>query len=210
MSNTLWQGIGIGFAIAAPVGPIGLLCIRRTLSDGALTGLATGIGAATADAIYGLVAALGLGAISALLLSQADLLRALGGLLLIWLGVASLRRAARGRMARAAIPAGGGLIAAYATTVLLTLANPATILSFLGIIAAFSGTDAVSGGLVLVGGVFLGSALWWLVLVGLVASLHHSLPDRILPWIEAASGLALLGFGATTILYAFQTIITLP
>jgi len=210
MQTTIWQGIGIGFAIAAPVGPIGMLCIRRTLSDGRLVGLATGLGAATADALYGLVAALGLGALTSLLLSHADLLRLAGGALLIWLGVAGLRRAARGAVAKAAPVSARGLISAYATTVALTLANPATILSFLGVIAALSGADALSGGMLLIAGVFVGSSAWWLLLVSAVGLLRHALPDRVLPWIEASSGLVLAGFGASTIFYVLRSFITLP
>eukprot|EP01036_Dinobryon_divergens_P021952 gene21952-30173_t len=87
------RGAVIGFAIAAPVGPVGLLCIRRTFAHGARTGLASGLGAATADAMYGLIAALGVSAVAALLLEHAAMLRIVGGLLMAALGIASLRRA---------------------------------------------------------------------------------------------------------------------
>ena len=194
--SPLLRGIGIGFASAAPVGPIGLLCIRRSLRDGALMGVATGLGAATADAVYGLVAAFGLGAITTLLLANTQLLRVTGGVLLLWLGLSGLRAAWRHQQARAAEVTARGVVAAYSSTFALTLANPATILSFLAVIAALSGPQGgVNGGVVLVGGVFLGSTLWWLILVGLVSALRSSLPDFVLRGIEFVSALVLIGFG---------------
>jgi threonine/homoserine/homoserine lactone efflux protein len=198
----LLQGAGLGFAIAAPVGPIGLLCIRRTLAEGPATGLATGLGAAAADAVYGLVVALGLGALAGLLLEHAVLLRLGGGLLLAWLGLAAIRSARRGRRAEAAGGAGrAGLAAAFASSFALTLANPLTILSFAGFVAAFAGPAGGAGAAVpLVAGVFLGSMLWWLLLVGGVAAAGRSLPAEAQRWIEGASGLVLLGFGAATAL----------
>ena len=194
--SPLLRGIGIGFAIAAPVGPIGLLCIRRSLRDGAMMGLATGLGAATADAVYGLVAAFGLGAITTLLLANTHLLRVAGGVLLSWLGLSGLRTAWRHRQTHAAEATARGVLAAYSSTFALTLANPATILSVLAVIAALSGPEGgVSGGAVLVGGVFLGSTLWWLILVGLVSALRRSLPDFVLRGIEITSALVLIGLG---------------
>lgn len=108
---TLARGALIGFAIAAPVGPVGLLCIRRTFVHGARTGLASGLGAATADAMYGLVAALGVSAVAALLLEHAATLRIVGGLLMAVLGVASLRRASEMASAPASHPAQAASVA---------------------------------------------------------------------------------------------------
>ena len=205
--SSLLRGIGIGFAIAAPVGPIGLLCIRRALRDGAVMGLATGLGAATADAVYGLVAAFGLGAITTLLLANTNLLRVAGGVLLFWLGFTGLRAAWRNQPAQAAEVTARGVLGAYGSTFAFTLTNPMTILSFLAVIAALSGPEGgVSGGAVLVAGVFLGSALWWLILVGLVSVLRRSLPDVVLRGVEIVSALVLIGFGMLAVLSGLSAI----
>jgi threonine/homoserine/homoserine lactone efflux protein len=194
---TILRGLGIGLAIAIPVGPVGLLCIRRTLRDGMAMGLATGLGAATADACYGLVVAFGLGAIQQRLLDTAAPLRLIGGVLLLWLAYAPLRSAWRGTVATSAAEIGTKhLAAAYASTVALTLSNPMTILSFIAVIAALATpAGGTGGGLALVSGVFLGSALWWLILSASVAALRHSLPNSVLHGLELVSGLALIGFG---------------
>ena len=160
MDADLWlRGLVIGLAIAAPVGPIGVLCIRRTLAEGRAIGFASGLGAATADAFYGSIAGLGITSLSSFLVGGTGFLRFFGGLFLIYLGVRTfLARPTE----RAAATSRGGLPAAYASTFLLTLANPATILSFA---AVFAGLGAGSAGrgyaaaLLLVGGVFCGSAL---------------------------------------------------
>lgn len=199
----LLRGIGIGFVIAAPVGPIGLLCIRRTLRDGWPMGLATGLGAATADAVYGVVVAFGLGAISRFVLSNALPLHIGGGLLLIWLGVSGLRAAWSGAATRrqAAEVNAQGLLRAYAGTFALTLSNVATIFSFMAVLAALSGPNGgASGGLTLVAGVFLGSTIWWLVLVGLISALHRALPPKLVHGIELVAGALLCVFGLLVIL----------
>src|SRR5688572_27162990 len=126
------RGVVIGCSIAAPVGPIGVLCIRRTLADGRRYGFASGLGAATADAVYGCVAGFGLTAVSDLLVSQQTWLRLIGGLFLCYLGAKSFfARPA----ASLAAPKGGALAGAYVSTMLLTLTNPMTILSFAAVFA---------------------------------------------------------------------------
>lgn len=202
-TSTILQGAGIGFAIAAPVGPIGLLCIRRTLRDGPLAGLATGLGAATADGLYGLVAAGGLG-IAAWLLGHAAILGLVGAGLLAWLGVGSLRAFLRKRAgapdaAAADTPAArASAPVAFATTFALTMANPSTILSFVAVIAALGASTARAPGAawLLVAGVFAGSAAWWLILVGTVHAARRALPLRALRWIDLATAVVLLGTAA--------------
>ena len=222
MGSTLMRGALIGFAIAAPVGPVGLLCIRRTFAHGARTGLASGLGAATADAMYGLVAALGVSAVAALLLEHAAMLRIVGGLLMACLGIAALRRArampaaapaadhsarhgappptGAGRQAGAQLAAEAsarGLFGAFGTTFALTASSPMTILSFAGLLAALAPPDgSVAGGLLLVAGVFAGSIAWWMLLVGGVAASRKAVSPRLLRIIEAVSGAALLAFAA--------------
>lgn len=188
------QGIIIGLSIAAPVGPIGVLCIRRSLADGPRTGLAVGLGAATADATYGAVAAFGLTAISNFLVGQQFWLGLLGGLFLCWLG---FRTFISPPAARAADAKGESLTAIYASTLLLTLTNPATILSFVAVFAG-AGLGAtpnyVAAGL-MVWGVFLGSALWWLFLSGSVGLLRSRITPQWMQGINRFSGCVLIGFG---------------
>ncbi len=191
------RGLVIGLAIAAPVGPIGLLCIRRTLADGRALGLATGLGAATADAVYGAVAAFGLTAVTDVLVGGERWLRLLGGAFLCYLGA----RTFRARPAeRAAGPVPGGLAAAWASTFALTLANPATILSFAAVFAGLgAGASGYAGASALVLGVFAGSALWWLVLSIGVGLLRARLRGA-LSWVNRLSGALLAALGAAALL----------
>jgi len=192
--ETLLRGLLIGFSIAAPVGPIGVLCIRRTLAAGRATGLAVGLGAATADAVYGAIAGFGLTAVSSLLVRQQGVLRLVGGLFLCYLGVRTFLASPARDAARAG---GAGLLGAFTSTFGLTLANPATILSFVAVFAGLgiAGAGSWREATVLVAGVFLGSALWWLLLSGAVGALRSRLDLRALRWINRLSGLVLLGFG---------------
>lgn len=186
------KGLVLGFAIAAPVGPIGLLCIRKTLNEGPAAGIACGAGAATADAAYGLVAALGLTAVSGFLVEQQTWLRLIGGLALAWIGVTTML--AKPTVKAAEIGA-KNLVGDYAATFGLTIANPATILSFLAIFAgmgigAGGGAAAAS---VLVAGVFLGSLAWWFLLAGAVSLMRRwATPERMV-WVNRAAGAGLVG-----------------
>ena len=189
------RAMALGFSIAAPVGPIGALCIRRTLTQGRLIGLATGLGAATADAFYGAVAAFGLTAVTTALVGIGFWTRLVGGAFLVYLGVRTLL-AKPGEGGEAA-DARRGLVGAYASTVALTLTNPATIISFLGVFAGL-GIGAGSGwpgALLIVAGVFVGSAAWWLGLTFALGALRHRLSPGVLRAINIGSGLLIAGFG---------------
>lgn len=193
------RGVMIGFAIAAPVGPIGLLCIQRTLAHGRLTGLATGLGAASADALYGTVAAFGLTAISTFLAEQRFGLGLIGGAFLCYLGIRTLVTPPAQRAAE------GGAVqrwAAYGSTFLLTLTNPMTIFSFMAVfagmgLAAAPGDYGRAAGLVL--GVFAGSASWWLLLSGGVTLLRERITSGVLQWVNRGAGLIILAFGVILI-----------
>ncbi len=193
------KGLVLGFSIAAPVGPIGILCIRRTLAGGLGSGLATGLGTATADALYGLVAALGLTAAAAFLVDGQFYLRLGGGLFLCYLGYASFRSPPS---PKAAGENSASLWLDYLSAFLLTLANPLTLLSF---VAVFAGLGVAAGqaytdaGLV-VGGVFSGSLLWWLILCGGTRRLGAGIDDARLIWVNRLSGLIILAFGAVCLL----------
>lgn len=197
---TLLTGGIVGFSIAAPVGPIGALTIRRTLAQGRLAGFLTGLGAATADTFYGAVAAFGLTFVTGFLVAQQSWLNLIGGLFLCYLGAATyLAKPAPIEHA----PPVSSLVGAYASSVLLTATNPATILSFAGIYAGLGLRDAVTdypAASAFVLGVFLGSALWWLLLSFGVGALREWVSPRGLSWINRVSGVLLAAFGVVVLI----------
>ena len=198
----LLSGLVIGFSIAAPVGPIGVLCIRRTLAEGRLHGLVSGLGAATADAVYGCIAAFGLAFISDLLVQQQLGLRVVGGAFLCLLGVHTVL------VKPSEKPTNGkklGLAGAYGSTFLLTLTNPVTILSFAAVFASLGlGSSAGDYGsaALLVLAVFIGSATWWLILSGAVSLFRARVTPKVLLWINRVSGAIILGFGVVALVSA--------
>ncbi len=201
MDFTLFlKGLIIGLSIAAPVGPIGVLCISRTLAEGRLYGIASGLGAATADAVYGCVAVLGLTIVSNSLVQQQAWIRLIGGLFLCILGIKLFlaKPAKRGPLASRS-----GLAGAYASTFFLTLTNPMTILFFAAIIAGLSPADAtentMSAGTVVMG-VFIGSSLWWLILSGSVGAFRERLDLQRMQWVNRISGAIIAGFGLSALL----------
>ncbi|MFO1430821.1 MAG: LysE family transporter [Candidatus Competibacteraceae bacterium] len=196
----LLKGLLIGFAIAAPVGPIGLLCIQRTLQRGRIAGFISGLGAASADAVYGSIAGFGLVSLSGLLLDWRQELRRLGGIFLLYLGwrlFSSLPTEQNSALRST------DLMEDYASTFLLTLTNPVTILAFIGI---FTGLGLAAGernfnaaGL-LVLGVFLGSLLWWLLLALAVGALRRRLSPATRRRLNRAAGTVIALFGALALL----------
>ena len=212
------KGIVIGLVIAAPVGPIGFLCISRTLEYGTVIGLATGLGAATADAVYGGVAAFGLMQIAVALSEQDTVLRIGGGLILCLIGLRSLFLAERRQQEFAAkeAMAGGasgpngpqlnrGVPGYFGSSFLLTLANPATILGFLAFFAAVGWArdlETHSAASIMVAGVFLGSAAWWLGLAIATAHLSSHMGQRQRVLVQRLSGVVIMGFGIFALLSA--------
>ena len=182
------NGFWIGLAIAAPVGPIGLLCMQRTLEYGRRYGIISGLGAATADFLYGLLALSGLSLIH-LLLAQTDSLRLIGSLFLCYFGWQMFRS----KMSRPLQSPATSLPVAYGSTFLLTLMNPMTILSFLAILARFQETVTSPVGLLI--GIFLGSAAWWLFLSQLMHLLKKQLSPTFSRTIQYLSALLLISFG---------------
>jgi threonine/homoserine/homoserine lactone efflux protein len=186
------QAALVGLLIAAPVGPIGLLTIRRTLEQGMAAGLATGMGAACADAVYGALGAYGVNlAIQALVGARVPL-ALIGGALLMWLAWQGWR-APHAEQA-AALPPRGELLRCFGGTFALTLSNPATILSFIAVFASLAGAAKVDTPALLVAGVWLGSAAWWLLLTALVSLLRERLDARWRARIQRGSSLLLAGF----------------
>ncbi len=196
-----FRGLVIGFSIAAVVGPIGMLCIQRTLHNGFLYGLVTGMGAATADGLYGSVAGFGLTAIATFLVAELVWIRLIGGLFLIYLGIRTILTKPAERAANAQAYTFFG---AYLSTFLLTLTNPLTILSFAAIFAGIGvgggGKSSLLTALLVVCGVFLGSALWWCLLTGGLSLLRGKITARWLLWVNRISGSIILLFGIVALL----------
>lgn len=197
----LLKGLAIGFSIAAPVGPIGLLCIQRTLSGGRSSGLASGLGAATADAFYGSVAGFGLAFVSTFLISEQALLRLVGGAFLILLGARTVLR--KGGVSSGEGQRPHGYYGDYASTLALTLTNPLTIISFAAVFAGLGlgnhggdYPDAVA----LVVGVFAGSAAWWLILSTAVGTMGHRFTPGTMRLLNVLAGAVIALFGIAAIL----------
>ena len=194
------KGLILGFSIAAPVGPIGVLCIRRTLAFGQLNGLLSGLGAATADAFYGAVAGFGITFISMLLISQQHWLAWVGGFYLLYLGIKILQSAPAQSNQKSV---GKNLVGAYLSTFILTLTNPVTILSFAAIFAGMGLATHHSNfqsAVALVLGVFVGSTLWWFTLNIITGLFRTRLTDDALRWINRISGLIICGFGVLVLI----------
>ena len=198
------KGMIIGFSIAAPVGPIGILCINRTIASGMLAGLSSGLGAAVADAFYGCVAGFGLVSLSGFLISQKVAIHLVGGSFLLYLGVKTFCSASKDKPI---VDKARTLLRDFTSTFFLTLTNPATIISFVAIYASLGVVDTkanYSDAMMVVGGVFLGSLLWWVILTLSISVIKHKLSEFTIHWINRGSGLILCGFGLFAIINLFM------
>ncbi len=195
MSSLLLRGFVLGLAVAATPGPIFFLCLRRTLVSGWLKGLVSGIGVATADGFYAAVAAFGISAITIAVSGERRWLALGGGVLLVVLGVRIA--VVKPKTTEAPFATGGGLALAYASTLGLTITNPATIISFAALAATLSA--GITGGYVppavLVLGVLLGSLAWWCMVAALGSGLRTRITPRAVRVISTASGLAIVVLG---------------
>lgn len=194
------QGVLIGFVVAVPVGPLGLLCINRALATGALCGLFSGLGVATADALAASLAALGISFVSGFLTEHQILLRLVGGVFLCYLGWQIYRTKPKAAPAPSDV---NGLLNAYATAFFLTFSNPATILSFIAIYAGWHvpslhGRYFAAATLAL--GVFIGSALWWIGLFIGMTTFREKFSLDALGWVHRVSGVLIVGFGIAVLL----------
>jgi threonine/homoserine/homoserine lactone efflux protein len=192
------KGIAIGFAMAVPVGPIGIMCIRKTLTEGRLQGLIIGLGAATADLFYGTVAAFGLTIISDTLVDHRFWIRLVGGSLLLFLGVRIFRAQPMDPKIKLN---SNGILRSYLTTVFLTLTNPLTIFAFVAVFAALGLGDGLSyfSSSILVAGVFIGSGLWFLLLSSGTILFRKKLDLVGLRWVNKIAGILVILSGLIAI-----------
>jgi threonine/homoserine/homoserine lactone efflux protein len=192
------RGIATGLIIAAPVGPVNVLCIQRTLGKGWKSGLVSGFGAAAADTIYGAIAGFSITLVIDFLLREQFWIRLLGGALLIVIGVLYyFRKPNKFEEAK-----DESAHSDFVSTFLLTLTNPTTVLSFLAVLATLGMSEqrATWMTLLLVGGIFCGSMMWWTLLTGAVNYLRHKITDRTVLWMNRIAGLAIGGFGVVNII----------
>jgi threonine/homoserine/homoserine lactone efflux protein len=195
-----FKGVLLGFSIAAPVGPIGILCIRKTVQYGRLSGFFSGLGAALADTVYAIIAAFGLSFIANCLLAAQFWLQLIGGIFLLYLGWKTFT-------AQPALEAPKvshtNLINDFFSTFLLTITSPVTILAFLAIFAALGVTNAegdYTQASQLVLGVFLGSTVWWLILSEGITLFRKKIGQKVMTWINRIAGIIILGFGIATLM----------
>lgn len=194
------QALVIGFAMAIPLGPIGLLCIERTLSRGIGAGLSTGLGVAVADAIFAALVAYGARWVADEMLPYRDLLRYAGGLVIILLGVRTCLQSPKVRLPRGVSLSGS----TFLTSFMLTLANPLVLVGFIAIFAALDLGEVIQSNqqaLQVIGGIFLGSMVWWLCLTGLIAAIRHHLGQRTLVWLNRGAGAVLILLGILVIIF---------
>lgn len=197
--NLILKGIVLGFSIAAPVGPIGILCIRRTLQFGRFSGLFSGLGAAVADTVYGIIAAFGMAAISNFLIKWQSYLHVIGGIILVYMGVKTFFNKPPKRLQTVTHKT---LAGDFVSTFLLTITNPMTILSYVAIFASLGISNQTSNinAAGLVGGVFIGSALWWLLLSEGVTLFRKKVSQNVMQWINRSAGIIIIGFGIAALL----------
>lgn len=190
-----YKGVFVGFVIAAPVGPVGIMCIHRTICQGKLAGYISGLGAALADTFFGAIAAFGFGFIAAPLIDHNNWLRFVGGVVLCLIGLRSLLSR---KLPAPATSVRKNLIGDFVSAFLVTLTNPITIISFAAIYAALNIphlADHLRWGAALTLGVLIGAAVWWLLLTIVAGAFHGRVAERGVLWINRVSGAIIVVFG---------------
>ena len=201
-----WKGVLVGFMMAVPLGPMGVLCIKRTLSQGRKSGFVTGLGIATIDALYGAVAALGIAFIAAFIITHKISIQSVGILILLYLGIAIFLEKPTSLKVQKSMTK--SLMRDYCSAAILTICNPITILSFIGALAAVDiannfGQDLP---LILVLGIFIGSMLWWSILSIALGSVRHTLTKQQMLFINKIAGGIILLFALALLLQVLRTI----
>ena len=200
VTTLFWKGLIVGVVVAAPVGPVAVMCIHRAIAQGKLAGYVSGLGAALADAIYGAIAAFGVGFLMAPLLDHNDWVRGGGGVILCLVG---LRAMLTRRTPAPATRDREKLLSDFVSAFFVTLTNPTTIISFAAIFAAVNIphiADHPRLGVVLTVGVLAGATAWWFALTTVAALFHGRVADRGMLWIARISGGIIFAFGALLLL----------
>ncbi|MBM3539318.1 MAG: LysE family translocator [Alphaproteobacteria bacterium] len=206
LTSIFLKGLVVGFLIAAPVGPVNVMCVRRTIMHGRLVGLVSGLGAAAADTIFGAIAAFGLSFVYELLMTERFWLGIAGGALLMVMGVRTLF-AEPPRPSDTPDPP--NLLGDFTSTLVLTLTNPVTIVSFLAAftavgVAADPGEPIGLDDWILLLGVFLGASTWWLFITAAVALFHGRIPLTMLRWTNRVAGVVILAFAVGVLWVVFN------
>jgi len=194
----LLKGLAIGFGMAVPIGPVGVLCIRKTLADGHTRGYIIGIGGATADALFASIAAFGISFISNAIATQEIWFHVAGGALLVFLGI----RTYRAKRKDPVLPfENKGYVGVYLSAVVLAITNPVTTVAFMALFAAFGLNSGLTifRASTLVAGVFLGSTLWFMTLSFIATSFRKKLSSGGgLVWVNMFAGMLIIvsGFAA--------------
>jgi threonine/homoserine/homoserine lactone efflux protein len=194
----LIRGIAAGLIIAAPVGPVNVICVQRTIAKGWRSGLISGLGSAVADTLYGAIAAFSITFVIRILIREAFWIRLVGGALLIVIGAVYWFRQPKSIQEHEK----ESERTEFASTLILTLTNPTTVLSFLVVLSAVGLARNKTWYLTLltVGGIFAGSMLWWMILTGVVNRFRDRFSDRSMLWMNRVAGLAIAGFGIVMML----------
>ena len=192
----LIQGMIVGLTLAVPIGPISLVCIHRTVANGRLHGIFSGLGVATSDSFYAAVAFLGLTAVSGLIIGHQMVFRLVAGIALVLVGI-QVFRSIPTAIRNDANPE--SYVRDYLSLLAIAAANPLTIIFFITILPGFGvvahGTTLIAA-VPFVAGVFLGSAIWWIILCGSLGSVRSRLSVDNLKWINQISGILITCFGA--------------
>lgn len=206
VTTLFWKGLFVGVIIAAPVGPVAVMCIHRAIAQGKLAGYVSGFGAALADAIYGAIAAFGIGFVMAPLINHNDWVRGGGGVMLCLIG---LRAMLARRTPAPATRDREKLLSDFISAFFVTLTNPTTVISFAAIFAAINIphiSDHPRLGVVLTAGVLAGATAWWFALTTVASLFHGRVADRGMLWIGRISGVVIFAFGALLLLSLFGVV----
>jgi threonine/homoserine/homoserine lactone efflux protein len=193
------QGLLLGLAVAVPIGPVAIMCIRRTCSNGPLLGFISGLGAASAHSLYAAIGAVGATLVSDFLVGHGAAIRFAGGIFLLYVGLRIARAPRRASVNEARL---SGALSAYVSTALFALSNPMTVVlcsAFFATLSPSRGSPDDQSVTLTVAGAFAGSAAWWLALSLAVATLRRWVSTRVMDRVNAVAGCAIVLFGLTMV-----------
>lgn len=209
------SGVIMGLIAAVPIGPVNLICIRRSFAFGPVNGFVSGLGAALGDGVFAAITFFGLTWIAELIQSYDAIIELVGGALLVWFGVHTVLSPIAGKVEDGdkAEPGGSTLVRAMVSTFVLTITNPATLIAFASMFASFralvgGANSYVDAGFV-VAGVVGGSAGWWLCLTSVIGIFHTRITDRTVRIINRGSGVLVALFGLAVLIHVVMKVFDL-